>query len=474
MRLLTGQCVRLTIAVCLLVVIGAGSLHAQDAPAARDVDGYRGIWFTLGQFSEYGDKYSGGLGTYTAKHHPLAVYAPDVNKTFFVYGGTTQASERHLLNMIAYYDHARHVVPRPTVVHDKQGVDDPHDNAALNVDDAGHLWVFVSGRSTKRPGTIHRSTQPYDIGAFEQTRRDTFAYPQPWWIEGEGFLFLFTKYTHGRELYWATSSDGMAWERTQKLVSGGHYQMSNQADGRVITAFNVHVPPHNVDGRSNLYVLQTDDRGQTWRTADGTVVTPPLEAVDNPALVRDYRSEGRLVYLKDIQFDRDGNPVLLYITSNDHRPGPAGAPRIWTVAHWTGTRWTFHEVTSATHNYDMGSIYVEDDGTWRIIAPTEPGPQHWGTGGEVAVWTSTDQGQTWTKRRTVTARSARNHTYVRRPVDAHPDFYAFWADGNPDSLSVSRLYFTNQTGDEVWRLPYRMEKEEGAPEPIRSPDGSSK
>ena len=25
-------------------------------------DGYRGIWFTLGQFSEYGDKYSGGLG----------------------------------------------------------------------------------------------------------------------------------------------------------------------------------------------------------------------------------------------------------------------------------------------------------------------------------------------------------------------------------------------------------------------------
>jgi hypothetical protein len=27
--------------------------------------GYCGIWFTLGQFSEYGDKYSGGLGTYT-------------------------------------------------------------------------------------------------------------------------------------------------------------------------------------------------------------------------------------------------------------------------------------------------------------------------------------------------------------------------------------------------------------------------
>ena len=31
--------------------------------------GYRGIWYTLGQVeSEYGDKYSGGLGTYTVKH----------------------------------------------------------------------------------------------------------------------------------------------------------------------------------------------------------------------------------------------------------------------------------------------------------------------------------------------------------------------------------------------------------------------
>src|SRR5690625_7842004 len=50
------------------------------------VIGYQGIWFTLGQFSEYGDKYSGGLGTYTANHIPLAIYAEEVDKTFFVYG----------------------------------------------------------------------------------------------------------------------------------------------------------------------------------------------------------------------------------------------------------------------------------------------------------------------------------------------------------------------------------------------------
>ena len=452
----------------LLAFVGTEPLAAQDASAGRTVDGYRGLWFTLGQESEYGDKYSGGLGTYTAKHHPLAVYAPEVDKTFFVYGGTTQSDERHLLNMISYYDHERGVDPRPRVVHDKHGVDDPHDNASLSIDGEGHLWVFVSGRSTRRPGFVYRSEQPYDIGAFRQVRRDTFAYPQPWWIDGRGFLFLFTKYTEGRELYWSTSAEGSSWSRSKKLVSGGHYQMSNQSDGRVITAFNVHVPPNNVDARSNLYFLQTPDGGRTWRTADGTAITPPLAPLDNPALVRDYRDEGRLVYLKDIQFDRAGNPILLYITSNDHRPGPKGDPRTWTVAHWTGDQWTFHEVTSATHNYDMGSLYVEDDGIWRIIAPTEPGPQYWGTGGEVAVWRSTDHGATWEKRRDVTTRSIRNHTYVRRPVDAQSDFYAFWADGNPDSLSISKLYFTNRTGDEVWRLPYQMDTSDTPPVQLES------
>ena len=38
------------------------------------IDGYRGLWFPLGR-SEYGYKYSGGFGTYTVKHDPLAVYS---------------------------------------------------------------------------------------------------------------------------------------------------------------------------------------------------------------------------------------------------------------------------------------------------------------------------------------------------------------------------------------------------------------
>ncbi len=435
---------------------------AAEAPSSVKDNGYRGIWFTLGQKSEHGDKYSGGLGTYTANHVPMAIYAKEADKTFFVYGGAKQG-RRHLLAMASYYDHRRHVVPRPTIVHDKQGVNDPHDNPSLCLDGNGHLWVFVSGRARQRPGLIYRSLKPYSTDDFELVAEREFTYPQPRWFDGQGFLFLFTKYTKGRELYSSTSPDGRSWTPDRKFAGmGGHYQTSHLIRHRVITAFNMH-PGGNVDKRTNLYYLQTGDFGNTWRNVRGEPVELPLADAANPALVRDYQSEHRLIYIHDLDLDHDGRPVVLFTASADHRPGPAGDARWWTVAHWQGDRWEFSEVTRANHNYSTGSLNVEADGPWRIIGPTERGPQPIGSGGEVAIWSTKDSGKTWRKLRDVTRGSPINHNYVRRPLNAHSDFYAFWADGNPDQFSPSHLYFTNRAGNKVCRLPYEMQGEFAEP-----------
>ena len=127
--------------------------------------------------------------------------------------------------MIGVYDHVTNTLGMPAVVHDKHGVNDPHDNSSLAMDDDGHLWAFVSGRGSKRPGFVYRSQQPYDIYSMEQVYQGEFTYPQPIWITGTGFLHCFTKYTKGRELYWSTSVDGRNWSEDQKLAGmGGHYQ----------------------------------------------------------------------------------------------------------------------------------------------------------------------------------------------------------------------------------------------------------
>jgi hypothetical protein len=83
----------------------------------------------------------------------------------------------------------------------------------------------------------------------------------------------------------------------------------------------------------------------------------------------------------------------------------------------------------------------------------------------MVLWQSTDRGDHWTRVRQLTANSARNHTFARRPVNAHPDFYALWADGDARRSSPSRLCFCNRAGD-VFLLPERMDGERARAVPV--------
>mgnify|MGYP005836224697 FL=1 len=456
----------MAIGVLLFAMNAAAGHRAIGAEPSRKMDGYHGIWFELGEKTEHGDKYSGGLGTYTTSHVPMAVHSPAANKTFFVYGGTIPG-KRHLLAMIGAFDHASGRVLRPTVVHDKKTVDDPHDNPSLVISDDGHLWVFVAGRANIRPGFIYRSIKPYDIDGFELIAEQArMAYPQPWHERGKGFLLLFTMYTKGREEYAIVSPDGRQWPEPAKIVGfGGHYQTSFARDGRVITAFNYH-PGGVVNKRTNLYVLRSDDWGQTWTDAAGQPLRTPVGQKHNPAMVHDYEAEKKLVYIQDAVMDARGNPVVLYVVSSDWRPGPLDPPRTWHVARWLPEKrsWQIAPVTTSTHNYDVGALYLESDDCWRIIGPSETGPQQWGAGGEIAVWTSRDQGQTWAKSGQLTHNSLRNHNYVRRPLSAHGGFYGFWADGDTDRFSESLLYFCTKQG-RVFVLPRKIEGDSAPAEP---------
>jgi len=420
----------------------------------RAMPGYRGIWFTLGQRSEYGDKYSGGLGTYTANHLPVAIYHKGTKRTYFVYGGTTDSMARHLLVMVSYFDHRSGMLPRPVVVMDKQGVDDPHDNASLSIDREGYLWVFVSGRGRVRPGKIFRSERPHDITGFKEMYSGEFTYPQPWYLGSEGFLLMYTRYTNGRELYVRRfDAQGVPGPERTLAGMGGHYQLSWFDGSRILTVFNHH-PGGDVDRRTNLYLIQSLDTGVHWTTIRGDTLVLPLRDTGSPALVRDFAREGKLVYLNDLTLDRKGHPLILAVVSRHHQPGPKGDPREWYVWQYKDGNWKEHFVCRSTHNYDMGSLYVEGR-RWRIIGPTEAGPQRYGTGGEMAVWESRDEGRHWHRVRLLTGGSARNHAYARRPLGAHPAFQALWADGDADRLSMSYLYMTDRRG-RVFRLPYDM------------------
>ncbi|MFK5921746.1 MAG: BNR-4 repeat-containing protein [Verrucomicrobiota bacterium] len=474
---------RLLLLLTLSLAVKILSIKAYaDDPVTLNLkaDGYSGIWY-MNQPSndEYVYKYSGGMGTYCAKHKPFAIYSKEADKTFFCYGGTTKGDKPQLLHMVSFFDHKTKSVPRPTILLNKQ-TDDAHDNPVISIDDQGFIWIFSTSHGTSRPSYIHRSKKPYDIDEFElvpATYLDSkkrapitnFSYMQAWHRPGKGFLCFFTRYKDpaARTIGAMVSKDGVTWGSWQRLaaIGTGHYQVSALGGQRAGSAFNYHPKGKGLNWRTNLYYVETPDFGNTWQTASGTPLSLPLRQVANPALVHDYASEGLNVYMKDIRFDEQDRPVILYITSKGYEAGPKNDPRTWTTARWDGEQWLIRPVTASDNNYDSGSLWLVAKNDWRIIGPTQTGPQPYNPGGEVAMWTSHDQGETWKKTRQLTSDSPMNHTYVRQPLDAHPDFFAFWADGHGRKPSPSRLYFSDRDG-KVYQLPETMKSDYAKPIPI--------
>ncbi|MCA9062869.1 MAG: BNR-4 repeat-containing protein [Planctomycetaceae bacterium] len=468
--------------VTLAITLGSAA-SAQQVPVTlnQKASGYRGIWY-MNQPSndEYVYKYSGGLGTYCAKHKPFAIYCEQVNRTYFCYGGTTDDDNRHLLHMVSYFDHATKTVPRPTLLLDKK-TDDAHDNPVISVDRNGHIWIFSTSHGRSRPSYIHRSVRPWDIDEFIQVdaMRTTengqeaitnFSYMQMWYAADQGFQAFFTRYNYpaARTICFMNSPDGRTWSEWQRIaaIGEGHYQVTGIGQNTLGSMFNYHPPGRGLNWRTNLYYVETTDSGRSWHTVDKAELALPLTHVTNPALVRDYESEGLNVYLKDLRYDHRNHPLLLYITSKGYESGPKNDPRTWTLARWTGTAWDFSTITTSDNNYDMGELWLMSENDWRVIGPTASGPQPYNPGGEVTMWQTTDQGQTWKLVRQMTDNSPRNHTYVRRVLNAHPDFIGIWADGHGRQPSESRLYITNINGD-VFQLPTMMANDAEPLQPLR-------
>lgn len=448
---------------------------AQATILQTKADGFKGIWY-MNQASndEYVYKYSGGLATYPANHRPFAIYCKAVDKTFFCFGGTDDTNST-LYHNVSYYDHRSGKVARPTILLDKNTTD-AHDNPVISVDDKGFVWIFSTSHGITRPSYIHKSKRAYDISEFETIHPTevidgreqpftNFSYFQVYHVKGKGFIAMFTKYDKGnRVIGFNTSRDGVRWNEWKVIayIDKGHYQVSAEADGKVCIAFDYHPQAKGLNYRTNLYYLESSDFGRSWKTRSGEEVSLPLTQINNPALVHDFTTPGLNCYLLDIALNSKAEPAIMVVTSRGYQPGPENAPRQWRLFQYRNA-WEHSIVTTSDNNYDMGSIYFESPTEIKVIAPAIQGPQKYNPGGEVAIWASQDGGKSWQLERQLTKDSPRNHTYVRRPINAHPDFYAIWADGHGRQPSVSYLYFSNKSGT-TFRLPRTMPEAEAVPE----------
>ncbi|WP_102798919.1 BNR-4 repeat-containing protein [Bowmanella denitrificans] len=457
-----------------------------------DNSGYNGIHYKqYFSASQQAIKYSGNFATYTAKHRPLAIYDASKNKTFFTYGSgigeesTSESTKRTLGIFVGCFDHVTDELCVPKVVTVKgmnadgrigSIVDDPHDNAALLIDQSGYLWVYVSGRSRMREMEVYKSESPHDHSKFVNVTDDEFkelmdtrermmSYPQPWLVEYEEKLqkvLIHNQYTNGRELYIK-----LPGQKSTKLVSGGHYAVSHAKGKRLVVAYNSHglgnSNPAHVDSRSNLYFMESNDGGKTWMNSNGMSLDSKFPLVtdsDDTRIMRYFFAENDpknwYIYLKDIKINIDGTINVLYVASKSADPTNTSARRELVLATKSDSGWFFNTVrTDINHNYSTGFVA---DGGKRIVFPVyKPGTnKQQFAGGTVYIGTFKNSSWGWSEL-TACQYPGQNHNYVRDVINGKPDFEFFWgqADGEfkANSPKLDMYYFD---GSDARVMPYEM------------------
>ncbi len=158
----------------------------------------------------------------------------------------------------------------------------------------------------------------------------------------------------------------------------------------------------------------------------------------------------------DVTFDQKGNPVVFYIKENKTDTTDTYLYQ-WRIAVWTGTAWSIRRITSSDSLYEFGSLYIDEDGIWRMIGGDGVGTNDKTVGGQVNLWTSSDNGVTWKRNKQLTAQSGINAYNARRPVNAQDSFYALWTDNQDKRNKSSNMYISNREG-EVFQLPRHMDE----------------
>ncbi|MEM7809213.1 MAG: hypothetical protein AAF561_13980, partial [Planctomycetota bacterium] len=294
---------------------------------AVPADGFTGIWYEnvggLDPNSPVPNKYGGGLATYPQQVGPIAIYRPEVNKTFFSF--QHDPGDGFIRHAVSYFDHTTRMVARPQIWLNNE-TDDAHDAAVIAMDGDGYLYQFSMTHGEVRRSWIRKSASPYAIDGFvgllskddpddmavfgnpasepSFSGLPRFSYASAWYVPNaesdDKFLLTHTRYNNEqRDLYTSTSVDADQWmpRRSVAQIERGQYQTTwLKPDGKTLgTIFNVH--PGGVDRpldyRSDLYYMQTSDQATTWRTVDDNLLIDNASAPGNPLT---SRPQSALVY----------------------------------------------------------------------------------------------------------------------------------------------------------------------------------
>lgn len=309
---------------CIALLLASLWCNVSSAERLFEVTTYENTvasWYELPQYFNSVPKYSGGMGTYTAKHLPVAVSC-NLGRWATYSENHTGSLEIYLLNLDSGEKY---------LVHTVSGFVDPHQNAAIQCG-GNKLWLTVSARSDTRMGYSYSSTDGIHWTLLGSHYR---SYPQLHWVNGS-LLTLYTNYERsadgslGRELY--SSCNG------KRIVEGRHYMLSYYDGATVHVVYNDLIEDGTygaADNRKHLSYTKSTDGGCTWTS---------------PVL---WYSGDEYVYLKDFAM-LYGNELTALVVLSDSVDPNTGNRYLYRIT--ANSRWN---MTTTNHNYTTGALLTE-------------------------------------------------------------------------------------------------------------------
>lgn len=416
---------------------------------------FRGVWYGSGRQNTlpgHAYVYAGGKATYSAWHRPMAVYAAEVNKTFFVFGDARNRPA------VSVFEHEAGRFAAPLALGTNPD-GNAHRNPTLLIDEDGYLFVFYGYHGGAQPIHVLRSRYPYDMTSWVRMADLTDgngSYANPWQLRPGEILV-----PHRQPSGWCfkkSRDQAVTWSDTVELASFSTYEGTSTVYGLTTAETgpfpcSVHFAWSRLGGgsedairtkhlwarRYNLYYARSDDGGDTWRRSTGAPYELPIT---EDAAEKLYDSGEHGTWIKDLVVVPDGGPLILFVD------GDADTYRsTWKVARRTGEGWEITDLATSDHMYDGGAFCVIKADDIRLYGPTAPA-QPGCDGGNIEEWQSTDGGKTWNKLRALTHGDTTSHNHVktvRNHERSDGQFRVMWSCGDgqspPDDTEVTLYYF---------------------------------
>jgi hypothetical protein len=285
------------------------------------------------------------LGANYAFHHfvypPAIYYKGSQERTYVAY---LNANSSLFSILIQYYDHVTKTWSSPYTL--ATGLErDGHMAASIGILPNKKLIVFYGAHyGGGQPHIKYRiSTNPEDITSWESEQFLNevtlgWSYPQPCSFSDKIVLFARDSVSDNQTRWMRnTTVDGVTWTGWTEIVNFGSgygpYFLFNKIGDRILAAgsrCNLPTPTESI----NLYFAYSEDKGVTWKNANGTAITLPID--EDQKIADTLHATGNSSAI----LDEDGRPVVFaYLHTTEWRLqqcqyiGPLGYPCTWVLSN---------------------------------------------------------------------------------------------------------------------------------------------